>query len=270
MSDAPVKVTTAALRARKGGADKIAVLTAYDVVFARLADGAGVDAVLVGDSLGMVVQGERSTLPVTLDDMVYHTRIVARGVRRAHLVADMPFMSYQASVEDGMRAAGRLIKEGGAEAVKLEGGLEVAELVRRLVGAGVPVMGHVGLTPQSVHQFGGFKIQGRTDEQRARILADARAIADAGAYAIVIETVPQSLAAEITQAVPAVTIGIGAGPGCDGQVMVMHDLLGLEPAWKPRFVRRYAEMGQAVADAFAAYAADVRAGRFPSDRESYE
>jgi 3-methyl-2-oxobutanoate hydroxymethyltransferase len=229
-----------------------------------------VDAVLVGDSLGMVVQGERSTLPVTLDDMVYHTRIVSRGVRRAHLIADMPFMSYQTCVEDGMRAAGRLVKEGRAEAVKLEGGVEMAELVRRLVGAGIPVMGHVGLTPQSVHQLGGFKIQGRTEDQRARILADARAIADAGAYAIVIETVPQSLAAEITRAVPVVTIGIGAGAGCDGQVMVMHDLLGLEPAWKPRFVRRYAEMGKAVADAFAAYAADVRAGRFPSDRESYE
>ena len=206
------------------------MVTAYDVVFARLADEAGIDAVLVGDSLGMVVQGERNTLAVTLDDIVYHTRIVSRGVRRAHLVADMPFMSYQASVEDGMRAAGRLLKEGRAEAVKLEGGVEVAELVRRLVAAGIPVMGHVGLTPQSVHAFGGFKLQGRTAEQRARIIEDARAVAEAGAYAIVVETVPQALAAEITRAVPAVTIGIGAGPDCDGQVMVMHDLLGLEPA----------------------------------------
>jgi 3-methyl-2-oxobutanoate hydroxymethyltransferase len=246
------------------------VVTAYDVVFARLADEAGLDVVLVGDSLGMVVQGERSTLPVTLDEMVYHSRITSRGVRRAHLVADLPFMSYQASVDDGMRAAGRLMKEGNAESVKLEGGVEVAELVRRLVGAGIPVMGHVGLTPQSIHQFGGFKVQGRTDEQRARILEGARAVAEAGAYAMVIETVPHGLAAEITRAVPALTIGIGAGPGCDGQVMVMHDLLGLEPAWKPRFVRRYAEMGKAVGEAFAAYAADVRAGRFPSDRESYE
>ena len=264
------KVTTATLRARKGGGERIAVLTAYDVVFARLADEAGIDVVLVGDSLGMVVQGERTTLAVTLDDMVYHTRIVSRGVRRAHLVADMPFMSYQASVEDGLRAAGRLLKEGRAEAVKLEGGVEVAELVRRLVAAGIPVMGHVGMTPQSVHQFGGFKLQGRTEEQRARILADARAVADAGAYAIVVETVPQALAAEITRAVPAVTIGIGAGPDCDGQVMVMHDLLGLEPAWKPRFVRRYAEMGKAVGEAFAAYAADVRAGKFPAPGESYD
>jgi len=264
------KVTTATIRARKGSGERTAVLTAYDVVFARLADEAGIDVVLVGDSLGMVVQGERTTLAVTLDDMVYHTRIVSRGVRRAHLVADMPFMSYQASVEDGVRAAGRLLKEGRAEAVKLEGGVEIAELVRRLVTAGIPVMGHVGMTPQSVHEFGGFKLQGRSDEQRAKILADARAVADAGAYAIVVETVPQALAAEITRAVPAVTIGIGAGPDCDGQVMVMHDLLGLEPAWKPRFVRRYAEMGKAAGEAFAAYAADVRAGRFPAAGESYD
>jgi 3-methyl-2-oxobutanoate hydroxymethyltransferase len=264
------KVTTATLRARKGTGERIAVLTAYDVVFARLADEANIDVVLVGDSLGMVVQGERTTLAVTLDDMVYHTRIVSRGVRRAHVVADMPFMSYQASVEDGLRAAGRLLKEGRAEAVKLEGGVEVAELIRRLVAAGIPVMGHVGLTPQSVHQFGGFKLQGRTAEQRAGIIEDARAVAEAGAYAIVVETVPQALAAEITRAVPALTIGIGAGPDCDGQVMVMHDLLGLEPAWKPRFVRRYAEMGKAAGEAFAAYAADVRAGRFPAAGESYD
>lgn len=264
------KVTTAALRARKGIAERIAVLTAYDVVFARLADEAGIDVVLVGDSLGMVVQGERSTLAVTMDEMVYHSRIVSRGVRRAHLVADLPFMSYQATVEDGMRAAGRLLKEGRAEAVKLEGGVEVADLVHRLVRAGIPVMGHIGMTPQSVHQLGGFKVQGRTDAQRAQILAGARAVADAGAYAIVVEAVPHALAAEITKAVSVPTIGIGAGVHCDGQVMVMHDLLGLEPAWKPRFVRRYAEMGQAVGEAFAAYAADVRAGRFPAPEETYD
>jgi 3-methyl-2-oxobutanoate hydroxymethyltransferase len=270
MADASPKVTTAALRARKSGAEKISVVTAYDVVFARLADEAGVDAILVGDSLGMVVQGEANTLPVTLDEMVYHTRIASRGVRRAHLIADLPFMSYQASLEDGMRAAGRLIKEGHAESVKLEGGVAAAELVRRLVQAGIPVMGHVGLTPQSVHQFGGFKVQGRTDDARARLLEDARAISDAGAFAIVVEGVPRAAAAEITRAVPAVTIGIGAGAACDGQVMVMHDLLGLEPSWKPRFVRRYAEMGKAVGAAFKAYADDVRAGKFPSDDESYE
>jgi 3-methyl-2-oxobutanoate hydroxymethyltransferase len=267
---ADAKVTTATLRARKGSGERIAVLTAYDVVFARLADEAGIDVVLVGDSLGMVVQGERSTLAVTLDEMVYHSRIVSRGVRRAHLVADLPFMSYQASVEDGMRASGRLLKEGRAEAVKLEGGEEVAELVGRLVRAGIPVMGHVGMTPQSMHQLGGFKVQGRTDAQRAKILADARAVTDAGAYAVVIEAVPHTLASQITAAVAVPTIGIGAGVDCDGQVMVMHDLLGLEPAWKPRFVRRYAEMGKAAGEAFAAYAADVRAGRFPAPQETYD
>lgn len=270
MGEPSTKVTTAALRARKASAEKIAIVTAYDVVFARLADEAGVDAILVGDSVGMVVQGEATTLPVTLDEMIYHTRIVARGVRRAHVVADLPFMSYQASVEDGMRAAGRLMKEAHAEAVKLEGGAAVADLVHRLVSAGIPVMGHIGLTPQSVHQLGGFKLQGRTDEARARLVEDARALANAGAYAIVVETVPQAVAAEITRAVPIPTIGIGAGPSCDGQVMVMHDLLGLQPAWQPRFVRRYAEMGKAVGEAFAAYAADVRAGRFPSEKESFD
>jgi 3-methyl-2-oxobutanoate hydroxymethyltransferase len=264
------KVTAATLLARKRTGDRIAVLTAYDVVFARLADGAGIDVVLVGDSLGMVVQGERSTLGVTLDEMVYHSRIVSRGIARAHLVADMPFMSYQASIEDGMRAAGRLMKEGHAEAVKLEGGEPVAELARRLVQAGIPVMGHVGLTPQSIHQLGGFKVQGRTEAQRTQILADARALAEAGAYAIVLEAVPHTLAGEITRAVPALTIGIGAGADCDGQVMVMHDLLGLQPSWKPRFVRRYAEMGKGAGDAFAAYAADVRAGKFPAAEETYE
>jgi 3-methyl-2-oxobutanoate hydroxymethyltransferase len=264
------KVTAATLLARKRTGERVAVLTAYDVVFARLADGAGIDVVLVGDSLGMVIQGERSTLGVTLDEMVYHTRIVSRGIARAHLVADMPFMSYQASIEDGMRAAGRLMKEGHAEAVKLEGGEPVAELARRLVQAGIPVMGHVGLTPQSIHQLGGFKVQGRTEAQRAQILADARALGDAGAYAIVLEAVPHALAGEITRAVPALTIGIGAGVDCDGQVMVMHDLLGLQPSWKPRFVRRYAEMGKGVGDAFAAYAADVRAGKFPAAEETYE
>ena len=264
------KLTAASLRARKGTGERTVFLTAYDVVFARLADEAGIDAVLVGDSMGMVVQGERSTLGVTVDDVVYHSRIVSRGVARAHLVADMPFMSYQASVEDGMRAAGRLIKEGNAEAVKLEGGEEVAELTRRLVRAGIPVVGHVGLTPQPIHQIGGFKVQGRTDAQRAKVLADARAVSEAGAYAVVLEAIPHALAGEISRSIDALTIGIGAGVDCDGQVMVMHDLLGLQPSWKPRFVRRYAELGQAAGEAFAAYAADVRAGRFPSPDETYE
>lgn len=269
------KITVTSLRSRKpaGAAiatPKVTAVTAYDVAFARLADAAELDILLVGDSLGMVVQGHSSTLPVTVDEVVYHTRLVARGVRRAHLVADMPFMSYQASIEDGMRAAGRLVKEGGAEAVKLEGGTEIAELVRRLVGAGIPVMGHIGMTPQSVHSFGGFKVQGRSDEQRLRIEADARALADAGVYAMVIESVPRALAATITASVPVLTIGIGAGSSCDGQVLVMHDLLGLNPDWKPKFARRYAMLGEAARDAFATYADDVRAGRFPADGESFE
>jgi 3-methyl-2-oxobutanoate hydroxymethyltransferase len=262
------KITSASIRERKGKGEKIAVVTAYDVAFARLADRAGIDIVLVGDSLGMVVQGLSTTLPVTLDEMVYHSRIVARGTERAQVVADMPFLSYQTSVEDGIRAAGRLLKEGGAEAVKLEGGEEVSELIARLVAIGIPVMGHVGMTPQSVHKFGGFKMQGRSDEQAQSILAGARAVAAAGAYAIVVEHVPAPLAAAITQAISIPTIGIGAGLSCDGQVLVMHDLLGLDPDWSPRFARRYAELGKQAMAAFSAYAADVRAGQFPSDTES--
>jgi 3-methyl-2-oxobutanoate hydroxymethyltransferase len=262
------KLTSLSLRERKGRGEKIAAITAYDVTFARLADRAGADVVLVGDSLGMVVQGHANTLPVTLDEVVYHSRIVARGVVRAHLVADMPFLSYQTSIEDGVRSAGRLLKEGGAESVKLEGGEEVADLVARLVAIGIPVMGHVGMTPQSVHRFGGFRTQGRSDEQAQSILAGARALAAAGAYAIVIENVPSALGKAITQAISIPTIGIGAGPDCDGQVLVMHDILGLDPEWSPRFARRYAEIGNAAIAAFSSYVADVRAGDFPSDKES--
>jgi 3-methyl-2-oxobutanoate hydroxymethyltransferase len=264
------RMTAVALAARKGTGERTVVVTAYDVAFARLADASGVDVVLVGDSLGMVFQGHDSTLPVTLDEVIYHTRAASRGVRRAHLVADMPFMSYQASVEEGLRAAGRLIKEGGAAAVKIEGGVDAANLISRLVRIGIPVMGHVGMTPQSVHAFGGFKVQGRGAAGHKKIMDDARAVADAGAYAMVIESVPRSLGAEITAAVPALTIGIGAGAACDGQVLVMHDLLGLDSAWKPRFARRYASLGEETQRAFSAFAADVRAGRFPTEDESFE
>jgi 3-methyl-2-oxobutanoate hydroxymethyltransferase len=264
----PKKLTSTVLRDRKSSGPKIAAVTAYDVGFARLADRAGVDIVLVGDSLAMVVQGQPNTLAVTLDEMIYHCRLVARGTQRAHLVADMPFLSYQVSLEDGIRSAGRLLKEAGAEAVKLEGGQEIAELVARLVSIGIPVMGHVGMTPQSVHKFGGFKMQGRTEEQAQSILAGARAIADAGAYAIVVENVPTTLAATITETIAIPTIGIGAGPSCDGQVLVMHDLLGLDPDWSPRFARRYAELGKEATAAFGRYIADVRAGEFPSEKES--
>jgi 3-methyl-2-oxobutanoate hydroxymethyltransferase len=266
------KVTVAAIRARKRAgttADKIVVLTAYDVTFARLVDRSGADIILVGDSLGMVFQGHRNTLPVTLDEMIYHASAVVRGVTRALVVVDLPFMSYQVSVEDGLRAAGRVLKESGAEAVKVEGGEEMAPLVTRLVAAGIPVMGHVGLTPQSLHQFGGFKVQGKTEAGRAHILAGARALAAAGVFAMVLEGMPAPLGAEVTAAVAVPTIGIGAGPGCDGQVLVMHDVLGLDPGWLPRFVRRYAEMGQEVERAFATFATDVKAGRFPGDDESF-
>jgi 3-methyl-2-oxobutanoate hydroxymethyltransferase len=269
MAASAKKITAGVLRERKTTGEKIVAVTAYDVAFARLADRAGVDVVLVGDSLGMVVQGRANTLPVTLDEMAYHGRMVARGVSSAQVVVDLPFMSYQASIEDGLRSAGRLLKEGGAEAVKIEGGEEVAELVSRLVPLGIPVMGHVGMTPQSVHKFGGFKVQGRSEAQARSIAAGARALADAGVYAIVLESIPAGLAAEITKAVAVPTIGIGAGPTCDGQVLVMHDLLGLDPDWSPRFARRYAELGRVAEKAFSEYATDVRAGRFPSKKESF-
>jgi 3-methyl-2-oxobutanoate hydroxymethyltransferase len=271
---AATKITAASLRLRKVGAsrdagDRIVAVTAYDVTFARLADHAGVDVVLVGDSLGMVIQGHSNTLPVTLDEVVYHTRAAARGIVNAHLVADMPFMSYQASTEDGLRAAGRLIKEAGAEAVKVEGGEELAPLVRRLAEIGIPVMGHVGMKPQSVHEYGGFKVQGRDDSAARRIVEDAKTLAEAGVYAMVVESVPEALGAAVTAAVPVPTIGIGAGPMCDGQILVMHDVLGLDPSWKPKFARRYAELGRQVGAALAAYRDDVRAGTFPSPDESF-
>jgi 3-methyl-2-oxobutanoate hydroxymethyltransferase len=262
-------ITAAALRARKGG-DKLVFLTAYDVTFARLADRAGVDAVLVGDSLGMVFQGHGNTLPVTLDEMIYHARAVVRGVSRAHVLVDLPFMSYQASAEDALRAGGRVLKESGAQSVKLEGGEELAPTVARMVAAGIPVMGHVGLTPQAIHQLGGYRVQGRSQEGKDRILAGARALVDAGIYALLVEGMPAPAAGELTAAIPVPTVGIGAGPGCDGQVLVMHDLLGLDPGWSPRFVRRYAQLGADIERAFSAYAADVRAGRFPGDAESYK
>src|SRR5687767_7049601 len=263
------KVTVASIRSRKASGDKIVVLTAYDVTFARLVDRSGADIILVGDSLGMVFQGHPNTLPVTLDQMIYHATAVVRGVSRALVVVDLPFMSYQVSVEDGLRAAGRVLKESGAEAVKVEGGVEVAPLVSRLVAAGIPVMGHVGLTPQSLHQLGGFRVQGKTDASRSRLLEGAQAISEAGVFSIVLEGMPATVGEQITGLVPVPTIGIGAGPGCDGQVLVMHDVLGLDPGWLPRFVRRYAQLGAEVEKAFSAFAADVKAGRFPGDDESF-
>lgn len=263
------KVTIHTLQEMKARGAKIAMLTAYDATFARLLDDAGADALLIGDSLGMVVQGHDTTLPVTLEEIAYHCRAVARGVRRAHVVGDMPFMSYQASIEQGVTNAGKLMKEGSCHSIKLEGGAVHADLVKRLVSAGIPVMGHIGLTPQSFHQFGGFKVQGRDPGGRERLLSDARTLEDAGVYSIVLEAIPADIARDITAAASVPTIGIGAGTGCDGQVLVSYDALGMDETFKPRFVRRYATLGATIKDAVAHYIADVRDGSFPSDAESF-
>ena len=258
------KITVPALRARKATGPKLAVVTAYDATFARLFDQAGVDVLLVGDSLGMVVQGQPTTLGVTLDEIIYHGRAVVRGTERAHVVGDMPFMSYQTSALHALEAAGRMVKEAGYEAVKLEGGVLYAEHVRRIVDAGIPVMGHVGLLPQSVHALGGFKVQGRDADAAERIVADAQALEQAGAYAVVVEAVPVELAERVTRAVSIPTIGIGAGPHCDGQVLVGYDLLGMYSELRPKFVKRFAEAGKVVVDAARAYVSEVQAGEFPT------
>jgi len=248
---------------------RFAMLTAYDFLSARILDEAGIPILLVGDSLGMVMLGYPTTLPVTLEEMLHHARAVSRGARQALLVGDMPFMSYQASVEDAIRGAGRFVQEAGMHAVKLEGGGRVVEITRRLTEVGIPVMGHLGLTPQFVHQMGGFKVQGKTDAQAAQILADARALEKAGAFRLVLEGVPSKLAAEITHALRIPTIGIGAGPATDGQVLVFHDMLGLTTGKAPKFVKRYANLAEEIARAATAYAEDVRAGRFPGPEHEY-
>jgi len=266
------KVTVPSVLAAKGKR-RLAMVTAYDFTFARIADAAGADMLLVGDSLGMVVQGHENTLGVTMDEMVYHSRMVARGRTRALVVGDMPFLSYQVSVTEALANAGRLIKEGGVEAVKLEGGVNVAETVARIVDVDIPVVGHIGLTPQSVHRMGGHKVQGRRTGSapgaRERLLQDAKAIESAGEFAIVIEGVPADLAASITAAVQIPTIGIGAGAACDGQVLVMHDVLGLEQRIAPKFVKRYAELGSAATHAIGEYVREVRDGSFPSREHEF-
>lgn len=263
------KLTVPEIRSRKRKGPKLAMVTAYDATMARLFDESGMDILLVGDSLGMVVQGLPSTLSVTVEDICYHGRAVARGATRAHLVGDMPFMSYQASPEEALRNAGAMMKTGAFEAVKLEGGVEVAEHVRRLVAAGIPVMGHVGLTPQSVHAMGGFRVQGKSDDDAARIVADAKALEAAGAYSVVIEGVPQDLARRITEAIDIPTIGIGAGPHCDGQVLVSYDMFGMFRAMRPKFVKRYAELGDAIVDSCKAYIEEVQSGAFPGPEHSF-
>jgi 3-methyl-2-oxobutanoate hydroxymethyltransferase len=263
------KITVPALRARKAKGQKIAVLTAYDATFARLLEEGGADVLLVGDSLGMVIQGLQNTLPVTLDEICYHGRAVMRAVQRAHVVGDMPFMSYQVSPEQALVSAGQMLKEGGFEAVKLEGGEKYAAHVRAIVEAGIPVMGHVGLLPQSVHAMGGFRVQGTQEEAAERVLADARALEQAGAYAIVIEGVPAELGRRITEAVSVPTIGIGAGPHCDGQVLVCYDFLGMYSDVRPKFVKRFAELGQAIVEATRSYVGEVQAGQFPAAEHSF-
>lgn len=263
------KMTVPAIRERKLRGPKLAMLTAYDATMARLMDDGGADILLVGDSLGMVVQGQPNTLAVTVDEMVYHARMVARVTRRAQVVVDMPFMSFQVSSEKALEAAGRLVKEGSAEAVKLEGGVAMADTVRRIVAAGIPVVGHVGLTPQSIHAFGGFRVQGKGEDAASRILQDAKAIEQAGAYAIVLEAMPADLARRITETVEVPTIGIGAGPHCDGQVLVCYDFLGMFGDIQPKFVKRYAELGDAIVAATREYVADVQCGAFPEARHSF-
>ncbi len=263
------KVTIHTLRRMKAAGERITALTAYDATFARLIDASGADVILVGDSLGMVIQGHGSTLPVTMDEMVYHLRAVARGVTRAHLVGDMPFMSYQASADEAVKNAGRLVAEGGAEAVKLEGGEDFAEVIRRIVRAGIPVMGHIGLTPQSVHRMGGYVVQGRDEEKAGRLLADAVALEQAGCSSIVLEGMPLELAGAITQKVAIPTIGIGAGPHCDGQILVSYDLLGMNADFAPRFVKRYAELHRVIGEAVGRYVSEVREGVVPAEEPSF-
>jgi 3-methyl-2-oxobutanoate hydroxymethyltransferase len=258
-------VTVPDFAAAKARGQRVTMLTAYDYTTARLLDEAGVDSLLVGDSLGMVVQGHPDALPVTLDEMVYHTRLVARGVRRALLVADLPFMSYQVSPQQALESAGRLVKEGGAHAVKLEGGLRRAAAIEAITAADVPVIGHIGLTPQSVRRLGGFKVQRDAD----RLMEDALAVEAAGAFAVVVECVPADLAACITAALKVPTIGIGAGAGCDGQVLVTHDLLGLYDELRPRFVKQYADLGHQIRRAVETYCREVREGSFPGPEHSF-
>lgn len=263
------KVTAPEIKRMKQSGEKITALTAYDYCFARILDAAGIDILLVGDSLGNVIQGLESTLPVTMEQMIYHTRCVARGRKRALVVADMPFLSFQVSVEEAKRNAGRFLQEGGAEAVKVEGGVRMLETIEAIVRMGIPVMGHVGLTPQSIHSFGGYKVQGREKDQREAVLKDALAVEEAGAFSVVLEAIPRDLAREITGRLSIPTIGIGAGVHCDGQVLVVHDMLGLFDLYTPKFVKRYADLRGVMTDAVKHYVAEVKGGKFPGEEHSF-
>jgi 3-methyl-2-oxobutanoate hydroxymethyltransferase len=253
----------------KSKGEKIPMITAYDYTSARLADAAGIPVVLVGDSLGMVVLGYDSTVPVTMEDMIHHVKMVVRGTERALIVADLPFMTYQIDQTQALTNAARMLQEGGAQTVKLEGEESVADTVQRIVECGIPVMGHIGLTPQSVNAFGGYRVQGRHRKEAVQLLKDAQALEDAGAYAVVLELIPTPLARLISQQLSIPTIGIGAGPGCDGQVQVLHDMLGLFTDFKPKHAKRYANLGESIKEAFVRYASEVREGEFPTDLESF-
>lgn len=262
------KVTILDFARWKEKGERIVMITAYDALFARIFDDVGVDTILVGDSLGQVVLGLPSTLGVTMEDMVRHTGAAARGTKRAFLAADMPFLSFQTGPQEAIRNAGRLL-QAGAEAVKLEGGRSVEKTIRAITRCDIPVVGHVGLTPQSVHRMGGYRVQGREEVQRQRLRDDARAVQEAGAFSIVLEGIPSDLAGEITEELAIPTIGIGAGPRCDGQVLVMQDLLGLFDEFRPKFVKRFGELGKPVRDAVRAYADEVRRGKFPGKEHSF-
>jgi 3-methyl-2-oxobutanoate hydroxymethyltransferase len=263
------RVTTRTLQEMKRNGTRITALTAYDALIARIFDDAGIDVLLVGDSVANVVQGHETTLPVTLDEMIYHTKAVTRGVSRAMVVVDMPFMSYQVRADEAFRNAGRIMKETYGSAVKLEGGIEHADAVRRMTASGIPVMGHLGLQPQSIHQYGGYRPRGTSPNEAEKIMSDAKALEEAGAFAIVLEKVPTDLARQVTESLMIPTIGIGAGPGCDGQILVYADMLGLTVDFHPRFVRRYESFADRATEAAKRYADDVRSGDFPNEKESY-
>ncbi len=264
------KTTILDIYKKKAEGRKITMLTAYDFPFAQIVDQAGIDMILVGDSLGNVVQGVANTLPVTMDEMIYHTKMVSRAAQSAMVVGDMPFLSYQADKAEAVRNAGRFLKEAGADVVKLEGGSQMAETIRAIVNAGIPVVAHIGLTPQYVHMLGGFKVQGKDEAAREKILADAHAVQDAGAFSVVLEAMPSSLAKEIHQQLRIPTIGIGAGPDCDGQVLVIHDMLGLFDRFTPKFVKKYANLKDQALKAVKEYKREVEAGSFPSEEQSFK
>ncbi|MFZ4621214.1 MAG: 3-methyl-2-oxobutanoate hydroxymethyltransferase [Bacteroidota bacterium] len=263
------RITTKTILAMKKKREKIAMLTAYDYTTARMLDESGIDVILVGDSVANVFQGLETTIPVTVDEIIYHTKVVRRGVKRAMLVADMPFMSYQVDIKEAVRNCGRMLKESGAEAVKMEGGKRIVPLIEQLVDIGIPVMGHLGLTPQSIYKFGTYEVRAKETAEAQQLIADAKALDKAGVFAIVLEKIPDGLAAKVTKAVSCATIGIGAGPACDGQVLVTNDMLGMNEQFRPRFVRQYANLTDSMRNAFKSYSSDVKGKKFPTKKESY-